>query len=203
MYHSSTHHLPTPPTSHPTSPTSQPLSRLASSSFTSSDLDSDAPSPTSSEDVPESSDDNVNLDNSEKNEVTDLPNFDGPWTPPVSPKPTRTQPLPSSGRLESTNPTQHPHNVTQHPYSRPNIPRRSSQRAFLPMTPLHTNTALPLGQGILPKSQGLARAVLRNEVPHAGMGQKGLGKKDKIIVPTKAFRTTFELELTASEFARR
>jgi len=41
-----------------------------------------------------------------------------------------------------------------------------------------------------------------SDVPHAGLlGKKKTGQK--MIVPTKGFRTTFELDLTASEFARR
>jgi hypothetical protein len=45
---------------------------------------------------------------------------------------------------------------------------------------------------------------MANDVPHAGTtGGKKKSSGQKIIVPTKAFRTTFELDLTASELARK
>lgn len=76
------------------------------------------------------------------------------------------------------------------------------------LTPLSTNTAsLPLGTGQLPKAQPLSRTLfarMAGDTPHAGLGG---GKKksggQKLIVPTKGFKTTFELDLTSSELARK
>lgn len=69
--------------------------------------------------------------------------------------------------------------------------------------------ALPLGEGKLPKAQPLARALFArklsgSDMPHAGMGFSGKKKGgQKLIVPTKGFKTTFELDLTANELARK
>jgi len=45
---------------------------------------------------------------------------------------------------------------------------------------------------------------MASDTPHAGLGG---GKKksggQKLIVPTKGFKTTFELDLTSSELARK
>ncbi|WWC63967.1 uncharacterized protein I303_106573 [Kwoniella dejecticola CBS 10117] len=59
----------------------------------------------------------------------------------------------------------------------------------------------------LPKSQPLSRALFNRSLtdsPPNGLMAGGKKKtSQKLVVPTKAFRTTFELGLSASEFARR
>ncbi|WWC73036.1 uncharacterized protein I206_107001 [Kwoniella pini CBS 10737] len=59
----------------------------------------------------------------------------------------------------------------------------------------------------LPKSQPLSRTLFNrsfSDTPHAGIiGGNKKKTSQKLIVPTKAFRTTFELDMSASEFARR
>ncbi|ORX39217.1 hypothetical protein BD324DRAFT_318225 [Kockovaella imperatae] len=84
---------------------------------------------------------------------------------------------------------------------------RTRPRGLSPLTP-STNTCSPfppLGVGALPKAQPLARALFAKmangtDVPHAGMGKKKGGQK--LIVPSKSFKTSFELKLTSSELAR-
>lgn len=94
------------------------------------------------------------------------------------------------------------------PPNRPAFTSRTSRPRGLGLTPMSTNTSsLPLGTGALPKAQPLSRALfarMANDTPHAGM-TAGSKKKagPKLIVPTKAFKTTFELDLSASELARR
>ncbi|WVR09003.1 hypothetical protein IAU60_006063 [Kwoniella sp. DSM 27419] len=81
------------------------------------------------------------------------------------------------------------------------------------MTPLTNATTQQAAGGDyqprLPKSQPLSRALFARMAPDAHTSSAGLmtgGKKktsQKIIVPSKSFRTTFELGLSASELARR
>lgn len=137
-------------------------------------------------------------------EPEDLPNFDGVYSPPASPKP-KAKPLPStSPSLTPTGISGIAPPISAHPYARPSTTRRQTvPRGLSPLAPL---SSLPLGQGVLPKSQSLARTVLnRHDAPHAGLGLGASGKKGKtkLIVATKPFKTTFELGLTASEFARK
>ncbi|WWD06812.1 hypothetical protein V865_004907 [Kwoniella europaea PYCC6329] len=98
------------------------------------------------------------------------------------------------------------------PSSRPN-----RIRGLSPLTSVNTTSNSPSSamekqfQPRLPKSQPLSRALfnrsLSDPAPHAQAGIfGGVGKKktsQKVIVPTKSFRTTFELGLSASELARR
>ncbi|WVN88022.1 uncharacterized protein L203_103221 [Cryptococcus depauperatus CBS 7841] len=71
---------------------------------------------------------------------------------------------------------------------------------LMPMTPCNPNR-----QSGMPKSQPLSRALFaRMADTPGGMGSKGAGhKQQKIIVPTKSFKTSFTLDMTSSELARR
>jgi hypothetical protein len=55
----------------------------------------------------------------------------------------------------------------------------------------------------MPKSQPLSRALFSKISENAGAPVKRSCKPEKLIVPSKAFQTVFELPLTSSEFARR
>lgn len=72
------------------------------------------------------------------------------------------------------------------------LPQRNRVR-FTPLTPAHP----PSGMA---KSQPLARALLNRALTPNNAQPK---KTTKIIVPTKSFRTTFELGLTSNELARK
>ncbi|WWD21333.1 hypothetical protein CI109_105817 [Kwoniella shandongensis] len=78
-------------------------------------------------------------------------------------------------------------------------------RGLSPLTPA-VDSAQNHGNH-LPKSQPLSRALFarKADTPHAGTPSGGSkkGLSQKIIVPTKSFRTTFELDLSSSELARR
>jgi hypothetical protein len=95
---------------------------------------------------------------------------------------------------------------TTHPYRSSITPARPMRPRGL--TPLSSSTTpLPLGTGQLPKAQPLSRTLfarMASDTPHAGLGG---GKKksggQKLIVPTKGFKTTFEIGLTANELARK
>lgn len=117
---------------------------------------------------------------------------------------------PSSSKTTPTSPS------SNRLLTRPTPTRKPPFRPLLPLTPSpspsHSESTHQSPQ--LPKSQPLARALFArkiNDVPHAGMGigAGGGGKKksgtttQKLIVPSKPFRTTFELGLTSSELARR
>lgn len=125
-----------------------------------------------------------------------------PATPPSAPSVLDT----AAGSSSSPN---------THPYR----PQRRPIRGLSPLTPANKTTLLPAPPAVppgrsLPKSQPLARAlfarIAQEGGPHAGSaGASGLGQRkkhngpQKMIVPTKAFKTTFELGLTSSELARR
>jgi len=111
-----------------------------------------------------------------------------------------TAPGSPPNKLASVSKPSHPYRPTAPP-SRPVRPRG------LGLTPLSHNTenGLPLGTGQLPKAQPLSRALFArklSDTPHAGTGAKKKGAA-KLIVPTKGFKTTFELDLTSNELARK
>ncbi|RSH95167.1 hypothetical protein EHS25_000253 [Saitozyma podzolica] len=114
-------------------------------------------------------------------------------------------PSPSSPKMRNST---LPSLSAAHPYRPPSGPR-PRPRGLTPMTPLSTVPAPPqhLAGMSLPKSQPLARALfarMANDTPHAGFtGLKKKATSQKVIVPTKQFRTTFELGLTSSELARK
>jgi len=88
-------------------------------------------------------------------------------------------------------------------------PRLRGRGTGLTLTSTATicNPLAPLGTGKLPKSQPLARAVFSkitngHDIPHAGMAGRKMSGGQKLIVPTKGFKTRFELSLSASELAR-
>ncbi|WWC91158.1 uncharacterized protein L201_006099 [Kwoniella dendrophila CBS 6074] len=94
--------------------------------------------------------------------------------------------------------------------SRPNRIRGLSPLSSIRDTTQNTSCSseLPLShQPRLPKAQPLARALFTrslSDTPHAGiLGGNKKKTSQKLIVPTKSFRTTFELGLSASELARR
>ena len=102
-------------------------------------------------------------------------------------------------------------------YTRPTSPAPAIQPRLrtrgLGLTPLTSTTGntchplAPLGTGNLPKSQPLARALFAkmasgHDTPHAGMGGKKKSGGQKLVVPTKGFKTRFELSLSSSELAR-
>lgn len=105
------------------------------------------------------------------------------------------------------------------PSMHPHRPQRRPIRGLSPLTPANKTTLLPAPPAVppgrsLPKSQPLARAlfarIAQEGAPHAGFaGPSGAGQRkknagpQKMIVPTKAFKTTFELGLTSSELARK
>lgn len=106
-------------------------------------------------------------------------------------------------------------NTSMHPYPRASTPpvtstsRQVRPRGLAPLSSLATTpTPSPAGSGVLSKSQPLSRTLfarMANDVSHAGLGMRGKkksGSAQKLIVPTKGFRTTFELDLTASELRR-
>lgn len=74
------------------------------------------------------------------------------------------------------------------------LPQRSTTRVrFAPLTPANPSSGMA-------KSQPLARALMNRALtPNNGQPKK----TTKVIVPTKSFRTTFELGLTSSELARK
>ncbi|KAK8844012.1 hypothetical protein IAR55_006805 [Kwoniella newhampshirensis] len=83
-------------------------------------------------------------------------------------------------------------------------------RGLSPLTPAADrpqNTYSHTSHLHLPKSQPLSKALFarKADTPHAGtpFGGQKKGISQKIIVPTKSFRTTFELDLSSSELARR
>ncbi|WRT69126.1 uncharacterized protein IL334_006110 [Kwoniella shivajii] len=99
-------------------------------------------------------------------------------------------------------------------------PIRSSRVRFIsPLSTLpssqHGDGRNGMGMGVgmdefqprLPKSQPLSRSLFNrtlSDTPHAGIMNGGRRKmSQKIIVPTKAIPMTFELNLSANEFARR
>ncbi len=100
---------------------------------------------------------------------------------------------------------------TMHSYPRSSTPPLTpSSRQIRPRT-LAPLSALPPphSSGALPKSPPLSRALfarLANDTAHPALNasgkKKGGGGGPKLIVPTKGFRTRFELDLTASELAR-
>ena len=121
----------------------------------------------------------------------------------------------------TTIPSPKPNLASTHPYPRaststsPTSPsatatsRQVRPRGLAPLSNLtpHSAQAHPV-PGTLPKSQPLSRSLfarMANDAPHAGFGSVGKKKAggQKFIVPTRGFRTTFELDLTASELARR
>lgn len=118
-----------------------------------------------------------------------------------------------------TNPSP-PKTSIQQRSSRPSRPLTSLSAININTNNNTSNLPRPpsISHGHLPKSQPLARALFTRmasngssglgcglDVPHAGMGKQRLGGggSQKLIVPTKGFRTTFELGLTSSEFARK
>ncbi|WVW79429.1 hypothetical protein I302_101398 [Kwoniella bestiolae CBS 10118] len=90
-------------------------------------------------------------------------------------------------------------------------------RGLSPLTPSTSNsTSLNMNPEFkprLPKSQPLSRALFNRSLSDPAPSPSlqagifgGVGKKktsQKVIVPSKSFRTTFELGLSASELARR
>jgi hypothetical protein len=163
------------------------------------------------------------------NTFEDLPEFDNPRFS-VESLPTTdeesendspsTSPIESSDITHSTTSpettTNQKPNTPSHPYTRTTQPQPSitSTNQNFPPRPTRQRPMQPL-TGLLPKSQPLSRALFTrlasnggintlSDTPHAGMGSGGKKKvaTQKIIVPTKSFRTTFELGLTANEFRR-
>lgn len=115
-----------------------------------------------------------------------------------------------------TGPSPIPDIISMHPYPRAPTPtqqntvvsRQPRPRGLVPMASLKPLPSQSLPAAALSKTQSLPRilfARLANDTPHAGTGSqvKKKGGAQKLIVPTKAFRQTFELDLTASELARK
>ncbi|ORY33071.1 hypothetical protein BCR39DRAFT_521020 [Naematelia encephala] len=116
----------------------------------------------------------------------------------------------TSPDLDQTSPTMEAHSPPSPPTSLPAPAKLQHHARSYPhprtLVPLTTSRPVPN----LPKAQPLSRALFArkaNDIPHAGMVAGGAaGKKkgtQKIIVPSKGFRTTFALDLTANEFARK
>ncbi|WVF65480.1 hypothetical protein IAT40_000208 [Kwoniella sp. CBS 6097] len=98
----------------------------------------------------------------------------------------------------------------------PSASRSGRVRGLSPLTNISNSSSSSTQQAAggdfhtprLPKSQPLSRALfarsLTPDTNHAGLMTGGKKKtSQKVIVPTKSFRTTFELGLSASELARR
>ncbi|WVQ93155.1 hypothetical protein IAU59_000219 [Kwoniella sp. CBS 9459] len=94
--------------------------------------------------------------------------------------------------------------------------RSGRMRGMSPLTNISTSSSSSTQQAAggdfhtprLPKAQPLSRALfarsLTPDTNHAGLMTGGKKKtSQKVVVPTKSFRTTFELDLSASELARR
>lgn len=144
-------------------------------------------------------------------------------SPSLRPRPTLSRFASDPGRSSLSYLQSHPHSHTLAPVP----PQRAIRpRGLTPLTPLTPSipSSHPTSSEIspapphphrpsgLPKSQPLSRALFARiaDTPHSGMslgmaarGSKGKGKGQKIIVPTKSFRTSFTLDMTASELARR
>ncbi|CAD6585218.1 MAG: hypothetical protein TREMPRED_004074 [Tremellales sp. Tagirdzhanova-0007] len=131
-------------------------------------------------------------------------------SPPTSPI-TRSSTIPSpKPNLASTHP--YPRASTSASTTTPSTnatSRHIRPRGLAPLSNLKplSAPAHPVPDA-LPKSQPLSRSLftrMANDAPHAGFGNVGKRKAggQTFIVPTRGFRTTFELDLTASEFARR
>ncbi|WVQ81144.1 hypothetical protein IAT38_003266 [Cryptococcus sp. DSM 104549] len=149
---------------------------------------------------------------------------DGLHTPPHSPRST-SPPSPKAG--SSPLATQFPRTFGQPSTTAPSslsssatfptggsapcgtTARSIRPRGLTPLTPVAPSPSGALGrQPGMPKSQPLSRALFARmaDAPHAGMGPGGKGQKgkgQKVIVPGKAFRTSFTMDMTASELARR
>lgn len=133
--------------------------------------------------------------------------FDTDHTPPTSPINEKTRSMPPSQTITSIHP--YPRAPSSTSVATPINPstRQPRPRSLAPLSNLNTLPSPPKSPS-LPKSQPVSRALfarLANDVPHAGLISSGKkkGGVQKMIVPTKGFRTTFELDLTASELARR
>ena len=204
-------HVPTPPL---TPPNSSPSSPETKSDSTTMSLPATVPPRPAGHTTTDGDDDiswssaEISPTASEAPHHAHRPTF-GP-TPPTSPlsSDSGTHPIPREPAVSPTHPYR-ASNANPTPYPVPST-RLVRTRPFAPLTAVNPLPAPPhMSTGGLAKSQPLSRAMfarMSTDVPHAGSAGGGTKKKNgqqKLIVPTKGFRTTFELGLTASEFARR
>ncbi|AAW43988.1 expressed protein [Cryptococcus deneoformans JEC21] len=145
-------------------------------------------------------------------------------SPSLRPRPTLSRFTSDPGRSSVSHSQSHSHSHTFAPVPPQRAVRPRGLTPLTPLTPSIPSSSHPTSSGIspasshphrpsgLPKSQPLSRALFARmaDTPHSGMslgiaanGSKGKGKGQKIIVPTKSFRTSFTLDMTASELARR
>ncbi|WVQ73608.1 hypothetical protein IAR50_003188 [Cryptococcus sp. DSM 104548] len=120
----------------------------------------------------------------------------------------------------STRPS--PSRASSYPTHTPPIAQRATRpRGLTPLTPIHPhltnsspssssdlssfhNPLRPAGAKAQPLARALfARMAEGQGLSAGGQGGKGGKKPQKMIVPSKAFKTSFTLDMSASELARR
>ncbi|XAO24898.1 hypothetical protein I312_103707 [Cryptococcus bacillisporus CA1280] len=138
-------------------------------------------------------------------------------SPSLRPRPVLSRFASDPGRSSLSHSQSHSHSHTYAPVPPQRAFRPRGLTPLTPLTPSIPSSSHAASSGIsptaphlhrpsgLPKSQPLSRALFARiaDTPHSGMSPKGKGKGQKIIVPTKSFRTSFTLDMTASELARR
>lgn len=138
-------------------------------------------------------------------------------SPSLRPRPVLSRFASDPGRSSLSHAQSHSHSQTYAPVPPQRAFRPRGLTPLTPLTPSIPSSSHPASSGIsptaphlhrpsgLPKSQPLSRALFARiaDTPHSGLSPKGKGKGQKIIVPTKSFRTSFTLDMTASELARR
>ncbi|RSH83355.1 uncharacterized protein EHS24_007033 [Apiotrichum porosum] len=113
-------------------------------------------------------------------------------TRPRLPSPPRTSPLsPLACGSSSTE------SAAAFPFPAAGRPR---PRGLSPLSPVAATGGLQ--RGAMPKATPLARTLLNRSLS-GGASSAAPKKPTKMIVPTKPFRTTFDLGLTSKELARR